>query len=168
MRTGRSGQCSAAKVLVTAIDPTASNAAARRLDSPVIIFSCLNIGGAVSCYRRGLGGNRFTAQMVAQQFAVAGDAVVASEYPQPRPEACGIVGQNRLAQIPLEPLDAPRNAKQMERLEWDVRRGMSAIFNHPWIPTSGTDAVTVRGFIYDVDTGKLEEVSYPGPMGSIG
>jgi carbonic anhydrase len=26
----------------------------------------------------------------------------------------------------------------------------------------------VRGFIYDVDTGKLEEVSYPGPMGSIG
>ena len=38
----------------------------------------------------------------------------------------------------------------------------------PWIPTSGPDAVTVRGFIYDVDTGKLEEVSYPGPMGSIG
>jgi len=26
----------------------------------------------------------------------------------------------------------------------------------------------VRGFIYDVDTGKLEEVRYPGPMGSIG
>jgi carbonic anhydrase len=26
----------------------------------------------------------------------------------------------------------------------------------------------VRGFIYDVDTGKLEEVAYPGPMGSIG
>ncbi|GIL04941.1 MAG: hypothetical protein BroJett031_14610 [Betaproteobacteria bacterium] len=45
---------------------------------------------------------------------------------------------------------------------------MSAILNHPWIPTSGPDAVTVRGFIYDVDTGKLEEVSYPGPMGSIG
>jgi carbonic anhydrase len=34
--------------------------------------------------------------------------------------------------------------------------------------TSGPDAVTVRGFIYDVDTGKLEEVSYPGPTGSIG
>jgi hypothetical protein len=26
----------------------------------------------------------------------------------------------------------------------------------------------VRGFVYDVDTGKLEEVSYPGAMGSIG
>jgi carbonic anhydrase len=26
----------------------------------------------------------------------------------------------------------------------------------------------VRGFIYDVDTGKLDEVKYPGPMGSIG
>jgi carbonic anhydrase len=69
---------------------------------------------------------------------------------------------------PLEPLDAPRSAKQTERLEWDVRRGMSAILNHPWIPTSGPDAVTVRGFIYDVDTGKLDEVKYPGPMGSIG
>ena len=68
----------------------------------------------------------------------------------------------------LEPLDAPRDAKQMERLSWDVRRGMSSVLNHPWLPTSGPDAVTVRGFIYDVDTGKLEEVSYPGSMGSIG
>jgi len=67
----------------------------------------------------------------------------------------------------LEPLDGPRTDKQMERLAWDVRRGMSAILNHPWIPTSGADAMTVRGFVYDVDTGKLEEVSYPGPMGSI-
>ena len=69
---------------------------------------------------------------------------------------------------PIEPLDAPRDAKNMERLAWDVRRGMSAILNHPWIPTRGPDAMTVRGFIYDVDTGKLEEVSYPGAMGSIG
>jgi carbonic anhydrase len=67
----------------------------------------------------------------------------------------------------LEPLDGAPNDKQIERLSWDVRRGMSAILNHPWIPTSGADAMTVRGFIYDVDTGKLEEVSQ-GPMGSIG
>lgn len=68
----------------------------------------------------------------------------------------------------IEPLDSPRNDKSMERLAWDVRRGISAIMNHPWLPTTGPDAVTVRGFIYDVDTGKLEEVGYPGPMGSIG
>jgi len=68
----------------------------------------------------------------------------------------------------LEPLDAARDVKQMERLAWDVRRGISSILNHPWIPTSGPDAVTVRGFVYDVDTGKLEEVAYPGPVGSIG
>jgi carbonic anhydrase len=68
----------------------------------------------------------------------------------------------------IEPLDAPRDAKNMERLAWDVRRGMSSILHHPWIPTSGSDAVAVRGFIYDVDIGKLEEVSYLGPMGSIG
>ena len=68
----------------------------------------------------------------------------------------------------IEPLDAPRDAKNIERLQWDVRRGLSAILNHPWLPTKGADAITVRGFIYDVDSGKLEEVSYPGPMGSIG
>ena len=68
----------------------------------------------------------------------------------------------------IEPLDAPRDPRNVERLQWDVRRGISSILNHPWIPTSGPDAVTVRGFIYDVDTGKLEEVSDPGPMGSIG
>lgn len=68
----------------------------------------------------------------------------------------------------IEPLDSPRDDKNMERLAWDVRRGMSSIKNHPWLPSSGPDAVSVRGFIYDVDTGKLEEVSYPGPMGSIG
>lgn len=67
----------------------------------------------------------------------------------------------------LEPLDTAPNPKQTERLEWDVRRGMSAILNHPWIPTEGEDAVTVRGFYYDVDSGKLHEVKYPGPMGSI-
>jgi carbonic anhydrase len=68
---------------------------------------------------------------------------------------------------PLSPLDAPHDEKARERLHWDVRRGISAILHHPWLPTSGPDAVAVRGFVYDVDTGRLEEVSYPGPMGSI-
>jgi Carbonic anhydrase len=68
----------------------------------------------------------------------------------------------------FEALDAPKDKTNIERLSWDVRRGMSAIMSHPWIPMQGPDAVTVRGFIYDVDTGLLEEVSYPGPMGSVG
>jgi len=68
----------------------------------------------------------------------------------------------------IEPLDAPPDARNRERLQWDVRRGMSAILNHPWIPTEGGDAVTVRGFVYDVDTAELQEVDYPGATGSIG
>lgn len=68
----------------------------------------------------------------------------------------------------IEPLDAPRSDKSTERLTWDVRRSMSRVLNHPWLPTTGSDAMTVRGFIYDVDTGKLEEVKYPGPMGTFG
>jgi carbonic anhydrase len=67
---------------------------------------------------------------------------------------------------PIEALDAPRDEKtNMERLRWDVRRGLSRIANHPWIPMTGSDACSVRGFVYDVDTGLLEEVNYPGPMG---
>lgn len=69
---------------------------------------------------------------------------------------------------PMEPLNAPRNDNTINRLSWDVRRGISAILNHPWLPTTGPDAIKLRGFIYDVETGKLEEVSFPGPMGSAG
>jgi carbonic anhydrase len=66
----------------------------------------------------------------------------------------------------IEGLDAPPDeTTNKERLRWDVRRGMSTILNHPWIPTSGPDAITVRGFIYDVDTGLLEEVT-SGAMGA--
>lgn len=65
-------------------------------------------------------------------------------------------------------VDAPTDTSSKERLQWDVRRGISAIMNHPWIPTQGPDAMGVRGFVYDVDSGLLEEVSYPGHMGSVG
>lgn len=64
------------------------------------------------------------------------------------------------------PLDAPPDEAARERIRRDVRRGISAILSHPWIPTTGPDAVSVRGFVYDVDTGRLEEVEFPGPMGS--
>jgi carbonic anhydrase len=67
-----------------------------------------------------------------------------------------------------EPLDSAHGPEAQARLEWDVRRGISSILEHPWIPTSGPDAVTVRGFVYDVDTALLSEVSYPGATGSIG
>ena len=45
---------------------------------------------------------------------------------------------------------------------WFLGAAIEAAWSHR------PDAVTVRGFIYDVDTGELEEVSYPGAMGSIG
>ena len=69
---------------------------------------------------------------------------------------------------PIEPLDAAPGAASRSRLEWDVRRGMSAILHHPWLPSSGPDAVSVRGFIYDVDTGRLDEVPYEVPLASTG
>ena len=57
-----------------------------------------------------------------------------------------------------EPLDAPPTPASLARLRAEVLRGVAAVRQHPHIPTEGDDAVTVRGFIYDVDTGKLEEV----------
>ena len=69
---------------------------------------------------------------------------------------------------PIEPLDGRATRSRQNASNGTCGAGCPSILNHPWIPTSGPDAVTVRGFIYDVDTGKLEEVSYPGPMGSIG
>lgn len=59
-----------------------------------------------------------------------------------------------------EPLDSPRDADNIERLAADVRAGIATILDHPWIPTSGEDAVVVRGFVYDVDTGRLEEIAH--------
>lgn len=43
-------------------------------------------------------------------------------------------------------------------LEKNVRRQMQKIRTHPWIPAE----VVVRGFIYDVRTGLLNEVMYEG------
>jgi carbonic anhydrase len=61
-----------------------------------------------------------------------------------------------------EQVDAAPTPESRNRLAVDVRRGMSAIRNHPWIPASGPDAITIRGFVYDVDTGLLEEVPADG------
>jgi carbonic anhydrase len=38
---------------------------------------------------------------------------------------------------PIEPLDAPRDAQNTERLQWDVRRGMSSILHHPGFRPAG-------------------------------
>jgi len=72
------------------------------------------------------------------------------------------------------PLDSDKNTtdangnSNFTRLQWDVRRGLSRIINHPWTPTTGPDAVRVRGFIYDVDTGLLSEVFLTGAAGELG
>ena len=58
-----------------------------------------------------------------------------------------------------EALDSPPNAINLGRLADSVRRSLSSIKNHPWIPLDGSDAISARGFIYDVDTGLLQEVA---------
>ena len=68
----------------------------------------------------------------------------------------------------IEPLDRAHGPEAQERLAWDLRRSMSAILEPPWTPTEGPDAISVRGFIYDVDTGLLDEVTASGPRESIG
>lgn len=57
-----------------------------------------------------------------------------------------------------EALDSPPDATNLGRLADSVKRSLSAIRNHPWIPRDGEDAISARGFIYDVDTGLLQEI----------
>lgn len=47
-------------------------------------------------------------------------------------------------------------------IEENVRRQVAAVRAHPWIP----DSVIVRGFVYDVSNGRLDEVD--GPAGVAG
>jgi len=49
---------------------------------------------------------------------------------------------------------APARFFSFRNLEDNVREQIHKIRSHPWIP----DHITIRGFIYDVKTGKLQEV----------
>ena len=49
---------------------------------------------------------------------------------------------------------APRRFDAFANLEQNVRRQIERVRSHPWIPES----IGVRGFIYDVKTGRLHEV----------
>ena len=50
---------------------------------------------------------------------------------------------------------APARFYAFTDLEENVRQQMRKVRSHPWVP----EGITVRGFIYDVDTGRLSEVS---------
>lgn len=49
---------------------------------------------------------------------------------------------------------APQYFHAFPNLEENVQRQIQRLRSHPWIP----DQISVRGFIYDVKTGKLREV----------
>jgi carbonic anhydrase len=50
---------------------------------------------------------------------------------------------------------APNHFYAFSNLEENLRRQIQKVKSHPWIPKS----VPVRGFVYDVKTGRLHEVS---------
>lgn len=50
---------------------------------------------------------------------------------------------------------APAHFHAFEDLEANVRRQMQRVRSHPWIP----DTILLRGFVYDVKTGRLNEVA---------
>lgn len=53
------------------------------------------------------------------------------------------------------PAVVPVHFHAFQDVKDNVRRQVARIRNHPWIPAS----ISVRGFVYDVKTGKLEEVA---------
>lgn len=55
-------------------------------------------------------------------------------------------------------VEAPKVFYAFSDLEDNVREQISKVEKHPWIPRS----VVVRGFVYDVKTGRLSEVTRGG------
>ena len=49
-------------------------------------------------------------------------------------------------------------------LEENVRQQIQKVKSHPWVPKQ----ISVRGFIYDVKTGKLKEVAEAHPTSARG
>ena len=62
--------------------------------------------------------------------------------------------KNRLAEKMGTPFGAPAQFHAFDDLEENVRQQVRRVKSHPWIPKH----VPVRGFVYDVKTGKLNEV----------
>jgi carbonic anhydrase len=61
----------------------------------------------------------------------------------------------RIQQNTAEVAFAPTSFQSFSNFEQNVRRQVRIVRSHPWIPRD----MSIRGFIYDVDTGRLEEVS---------
>ena len=59
--------------------------------------------------------------------------------------------QNETGKVPV----VPARFYAFSDLEENVRHQIRKVRSHPWIPES----TLVRGFIYDVDTDRLAEVS---------
>ncbi|PYX43526.1 MAG: hypothetical protein DMG79_22230 [Acidobacteria bacterium] len=62
--------------------------------------------------------------------------------------------KSRLTEKMGTPADEPRHFYAFDDLEANVRQQMQRVKSHPWIPKH----IPVRGFVYDVRTGKLKEV----------
>jgi carbonic anhydrase len=63
--------------------------------------------------------------------------------------------RQRLAEKTGAMASEPAQFYAFDDLEENVRRQVERVRAHPWIPKN----IPVRGFVYDVKTGKLEEVS---------
>ena len=65
--------------------------------------------------------------------------------------------KTRLTRKMGAPASAPAHFHAFDNLEENVRTQMDRVRSHPWIP----NYIPVRGFVYDVKTGKLSEVEGP-------
>ena len=59
---------------------------------------------------------------------------------------------------------APAAFHAFSNLEENVRQQIQKVKSHPWVPKQ----ISVRGFVYDVKTGKLKEVAEPRPTSARG
>lgn len=128
------------------------------MDARQAMFAMLGLKPGDALIIRNAGG--IVTDDVVRSIIVAHHLLSAREVMVINHTECGLLTfkdeemRSRLQQITGTNSSTPRRFYAFSDVEQNVRVQVQKVKSHPWLPAN----LTVRGFIYDVKTGKLSEV----------
>jgi carbonic anhydrase len=129
------------------------------MDARQAIFDMLGLKPGDALIIRNAGG--IVTDDVLRSLIVAHHLLSAREVMVINHTECGLLTfkddemRARLRQTTGSDAETPGHFHSFSDLEQNIRTQVQKVKSHPWLPTS----LTARGFIYDVKTGRLSEVS---------